>query len=393
MSRSLVAFLLLASALAAVWWWSRTRGDVAPDGTTGLARTDTAPPEPARVAEGPLLGVAPPVAAPLARPDGAVDDAYGVGILAGDAIVEGQLVDPQGRPLAGIPLYLAFATPTDYEMPDQWVHFGKGPDSDGGAAEASRYESHTVTDAAGRFRMDATILHHLSSGSSGGSRTVRVVPSHPSWIESKRPSEAEGGLQRAEPAASLAVHVVDDHGVPIPSLRAVIREPARRGDHGIEASNGGFVMQWRRREGLPDTVNASLVVWASRRRIERREVAIPPDRDRETVRIDLGPLLTPASLALRPPTAPESVPSQPPVVALFLPERPDDEVERALATWQETPAGGWYVASLSPGRFRVRVWDRASERRVLDEEMDLSPGATLERPWADAATAPSATDR
>lgn len=296
------------------------------------------------------------------------------------SIVAGRLVGPEGQPLAGIPVYVAFADAKGYERPDQLVHFTEGPDSDGGRTPAKEFtHGHGVTGADGAFRLDATLTRLISSGDG----RVRVVPCHPAWVESKRASGAEGGVVQAEPAVSLAVRVVDDAGTPIPELRAAVREPARRGDHGLLATHGGFVMQWRRGANLPAEVRASLVVWAPGRRIERRQVRIAADRDSDSITVDLGPVQLDGRLILRPVPALGSREGLKVTFSLALPERPDDEVHRVLAVWEPSDQGGAFVASLPPGRFRLRVvaWDELTQGPVSDGTIDVAPRETIEQTW------------
>jgi len=296
------------------------------------------------------------------------------------SIVEGRLVGPKGQPLVGIPLYVAFADAKGYERPDQCVHFSEGPDSCGGLTAAKEFfRGHGVTGANGAFRLDAAFTRSLSSFDG----SVRVVPCHPAWMESKRASGEEGGVVQAEPAVSLAVRVVDEAGAPIPELRAIVREPARKGDHGFVATHGGFVMQWRRGASLPAEVRASLVVWAPGRRIERRQVVIPADRASDSITIDLGPVLPDGRLVVRPVPERGGREALSVTCSLALPERPDDEVHRVRLVWEPSDRGGAFVAPLPPGRFRLRVaaWDELTQGPVSDGTLEVASGATIEQPW------------
>jgi len=109
--------------------------------------------------------------------------------------VEGRVVDPEGHALAGIPVYVALADPKGYERADQQILFTRGPDSDGGLAEARRYGEYARTTATGAFRLDAEFTRRISSGDGG----VRVAIANPAWVESKIASGEEGGEVHANP--------------------------------------------------------------------------------------------------------------------------------------------------------------------------------------------------
>ncbi len=289
--------------------------------------------------------------------------------------IEGRFIDPDGRPVAGIPIYVGFSDADEYVRPDQQVHFTAGPDSEGGRAEARGYATDAVTSETGSFRVDASFTGRLSSIFDD---PLRVVPCHPRWMEAKTHPKAEGSTRRAEPAASLSVRVVDDAGAPIPELRAIIRESARQGDHGILAKNGGFVMQWRRSAALPPAVHASLVVWANHRRIERREVTIPADRNEESITIDLGPKRSDGRLVIHPIAPPTSIGGRTVIVVLALPERPRDEVFRVKADFEEAERADAFVAALPPGRFHIlaAAWESGeyAHQVIVDEIIEIRSG-------------------
>jgi hypothetical protein len=199
-------------------------------------------------------------------------------------------------------------------------------------------------------------------------------------MEPRTPRTAEGGVIRLDPAASLVVRVVDETGSAIPEFHAIVREPTRGGNHAFAAKDGGFVVQWRRTTDLPSSVDASVVVWASGRRIERRWATIPPAASRDSITVDLGPLLPAALLRIRPtlgthPTADRTV-----VIGLSLPERPDDEIARVGAVWSGESFS--WSATLPPGRFRLRAVDQPGGQTPLLDETELEPRGTIERTWS-----------
>lgn len=235
----------------------------------------------------------------------------------GGSIVSGRVVDLQGRPLGGIPVYAALATPKGYVLSDQRLLWLDGPDADGGRATARKYGGAGVTDAAGEFRVDVSFVRLISSW--GG--RVRVVPSHPAWMEPRIVTGEEGGEIRAEPSASLSVRVVDESGVAVPEFRAVVGEAGRGAEQEIAATDGGFVVQWRRREGVPDEIRASVTIWARGRAMENREVTIPADRDADSVTFALGPVLQDGHFDLRQPATTETDAVRGVVVVLALARR------------------------------------------------------------------------
>jgi hypothetical protein len=292
-------------------------------------------------------------------------------------VVSGRVVDPQGRPLGAIPVYVALATPKGYVLPDQHFLWVEGPDADGGRSNARKYASSGVTDDAGEFHVDASLTRGLSSGDG----RVRVVPSHPAWLEPRIVTGEEGGEIRAEPAASLAVRVVDEGGVTVPEFRAVVGEAGRREEQGVAAKNGGFVVQWRRRAGVPDEIRASIAIWARGRAIESREVTIPADRDAASVTFALGPVQQDGHFVLRRPATAEADAVRGVVVVLALAHRPEDELLRVRMTRTERPPRDEFTAVLPPGRFRVRAFviEPPREGWIMDETIDIPPGTTTER--------------
>ena len=321
-----------------------------------------------------------PEGPPDGAPVGEVDP-----LVAGE-IVSGRVVDPQGRPLAGIPVYVALATRKGYVLSDQRFLWVDGPDADGGRATAREYGSSSVTDASGAFRVDAFFTRGISSGDG----RVRVVPAHPAWMEPRIVTGEEGGEIQAEPAASLTVRVVDEHGVAVPEFRAVVRETGRGEEHEVAATNGGFVVQWRRREGVPDEIRASVAVWARGRALERREVAIPAGREADSLTLELGPVRPDGRLVLRPPATLEADAVRGVVVVLALADRPDGELLRVRMTPSDASRHDAFTADLPPGRFRVRAFviEPSREGWIVDETIEISTGTTTERTWAPADPAP-----
>jgi hypothetical protein len=299
---------------------------------------------------------------PGAEGSGAADEV----LFWGDPNVVGRILDPEGRPLAGVPLYLGLADPASYVRSDQGVLSAAGADIEGGRAVARIYSSGVVTDAAGRFEFDLGYTRRMSSGDG----RVSVVPADPAWMEPKAHRAEEGGDVVVDRAASLTVRIVGEAMTSLPECHVLVREESRRGENAFVAKNGGFVVQWRRAPGLPEAVEASLVVWARGRRTDRRVVSIPAGRAGAEVTIDLGPLQEDARMLL------DGVsPAERTVVVLSFPEKPDDPVESVLLS---LPDG---AARLAAGRFRTRVLASSgdSSRLLLDEEITFRAGETVER--------------
>lgn len=297
----------------------------------------------------------------------------------GVPVVSGRVVDPRGLPIGGVPIYVALATPKGYVLSDQQFLWLDGPDADGGRATARKYGGSSVTDASGEFRVDASSTRYISSGDG----RVRVVPSHPAWMEPRIVTGEEGGEIHAEPAASLSVRVIDENGVAVPEFRAVVREAGRHEENEIAATNGGFVVQWRRREGVPDEVRASIAIWARGRAIKRLEVTIPADREADSVTFTLGPVRQDGHLVLRPPATTEGDAVRGVVVVLALAERPEDELLRVRMTSLDPSRHDAYSADLPPGRFRVRAFviEPPREGWIIDETIEIPSDATTERTW------------
>ena len=299
----------------------------------------------------------------------------------GESIVAGRVLDPQGRPLAGIPVYVALATTKGYVLPDHRFLSVDGPDAEEGRREAMQYVDFTTTGPDGAFRLDAALTRGISSDDG----RVRVVPIHPSWMEPRVVTGEEGGEVHAEPAASLSVRVVDENGDPISEIRGIVREVSRVPESRfVAATNGGFVVQWRRREGIPDEVRASVLVWAKGRTTESRSVTIPASRDADVITIALAAVRPDGTLVLRPSSPPlDAVPVTQIVVVLSLPDAPDDEILRTRMTPEDPIRPGAFLAALPPGRFRLRAFriDPPREGWVVDEEIDIPSSRTVERTW------------
>jgi hypothetical protein len=298
------------------------------------------------------------------------------------------VLDPRGRPLAGIPVYVALACAKGYVLPDLRFLSVAGPDAEGGRREARRYGDITATGPDGAYRLDTEFTRRLSSQDGH----VRVVPIHPSWMEPRVATGEEGGDIRVEPAASLSVRVVGEEGDPLPEFRALVQSAARGPERRfVAATAGGFVVQWRRREGIPDEVEASLLIWARGRATASQTVTIPADRDAGEVTVVLPAVRPDGMLLLRPASRGEEAAGTGMVVVLALPAAPEEELLRVRMSPGEEGDPGTFRAALPPGRFRVRAFrmDPARDGWVVDEEIEIPSGESVERIWMAPAEDPS----
>jgi hypothetical protein len=368
--------LALAAAglvIAAFLLFRARREAVAPLLVSGAPAPGEARPQPETVARLAPRGARANPPASDARPDAAIFGEEGARIGGPDR-VRGRILDPEGRPLGGIPLYVGLATSKSYRLPDQRVLWTDGPDIEGGRVVARRYSSDAVSDPEGRFDLDAWRTRNLSSGDGG----VRVAPADPGWMEPSASRDSEGGDLRMDRAASLVVRLVDELSQPLPECWAFIRESSRRGENAILAKNGGFVVQWRRTEELPAVVQPSLVLWARGRAVERRSPTIPAEVSTSEITVTLRPLQADAALVLRGDDLGAKQEDKL-LLVLSLPDWPDQEVLRVQAVPDDR--GSARRASVPPGRFRVRVFGFSPAQRepLLDEVVALESGTEVER--------------